>query len=646
MKKISLLLYYFLAFVYLEVIFKIFMGSFVIKLSIISMIAFLGAFSLIMYIINKLWGEKFNKFLFYTFLSLICLWFSAQFVVKDFFDFYISFSVLKIAKQVNDFLDIAVVETFKRIIQILFLFMPLIVGIILRKKISFRRCSFKKISLMFIFLLMASGMYYGSIFINKSESNSVYDLFFNVNNPTINIEKVGVLNTFCVDIYRTVFGFEEKIILTNLIPNDNKEPDVIDIVYKYNNLDFDFERMLNEENDNKIVEMTKYFQNEPGTKQNEYTGFFKDKNLIMFMAESFSEIAVSETLTPTLYKLVNNGFVFENFYSPTIFSTIGGEFQEVTGLYPAAYATFKKGTTYFPMGLGTVFKENNYLVKAYHNNTYTFQNRNLYLNSLGFDSFVACRNGLEEKINCKQWPQSDVEMIEATVDDYINSEVPFMTYYVSVSGHSGYTWGNAMSKKHKAEIEALNLGYSEGVLAYLAAQMELDKALEVLIQKLTAAGKLENTVIALVGDHYPYALSVDEVNEAASYQKDSGIEVNRSNFILYNSAMEPTNISKVGSQIDVIPTIYNVFGINYDSRLIIGKDILSTEPGLAMFGNRSWVSDKGKYFSSGGKFESKNGEEVDEEYIKIMNQIVNNKINMSKYIVEKDYYKYIWKYKR
>ena len=142
-----------------------------------------------------------------------------------------------------------------------------------------------------------------------------------------------------------------------------------------------------------------------------------------------------------------------------------------------------------------------------------------------------------------------------------------------------------------------------------------------------------------MGDHYPYYLSIDEVNEISSYEKDSVVEVNRSNFILWNSEMETIEIDKVGSQIDVLPTIYNLFGVQYDSRLIIGKDILSTEPGLAIFGNSSWVSDKGTYFSSSGKFVSKNGEEVSEDYIKYMNRVVSNKITMSRYIMQNDYYR-------
>ena len=139
----------------------------------------------------------------------------------------------------------------------------------------------------------------------------------------------------------------------------------------------------------------------------------------------------------------------------------------------------------------------------------------------------------------------------------------------------------------------------------------------------------------------------DQVNEVSQnlygYKKDGTITVNKSNFILWNSEMENVHVSKVGSQIDVIPTIYNLFGINYDSRLFIGSDILSITPGLAMFGNRSWVSDKGMYYTASQKFVPNDGEEIDEDYVKNMNQIVNNKITMSKLIIENNYYSKVLK---
>ena len=104
--------------------------------------------------------------------------------------------------------------------------------------------------------------------------------------------------------------------------------------------------------------------------------------------------------------------------------------------------------------------------------------------------------------------------------------------------------------------------------------------------------------------------------------------------------MKTQKISKVCSQIDVLPTLYNLFGLPYDSRLIIGNDILSTTPGLAIFGNQSWVSDYGKYYAAFGEFQAKEGQEIPNDYVSKMNKIVANRVNMSKLIMTQDYYKY------
>ena len=591
-----------------------------------------------MYVLTRIFSEKLNKFIFYFTFVFWSLWFSAQYVVKGFFDFYISFSVLQIADQVTSFLGKAVIETVKRLPGIILLCIPLILVIIFKRKIYFKRTNAYKIGMALIMLLFSGIGYVYSLNIGKEKSFSTYELFYHINNPALNIEKEGIINTFFIDSYRFIFGFEEKIY-------DNNEEKYVETTYEPNILNIDFDSLLNDyASNNKVTTLTNYIKDKY-TYQNEYTGKFKGKNLILFMGESFNEIAVRKDITPTLYKLANNGFVFSNYYTPTIYSTIGGEFQELTGLYAnfSSLKAFRNGTNSFPYGIGNLFKNEGYNVYAYHNNSYAFQDRNVYLKTLGFDNFLACYNGLEKRINCRIWPQSDVEMIDSTTNDYINSDKPFMVFYATVSGHAGYSFSeNAMARKHKEEIEKFNLGYSEGPLSYLAANMELDDALESLINKLKDAGKLEDTVIALVGDHYPYELSVDEINEISSYKKDAKIEINRSNFILYNSAMKNVNISKVGSSIDVLPTIYNLFNLKYDSRLIIGTDLLSTSDGLAMFDNRSWVTDKGTYFTATGEFIKKS--DVSDDYVNKQMQIVNNKINLSSYFMDTNYYNIVSNY--
>ena len=644
LKKFNVILFTFIILMFLELSFRILTNVTIFNISFLYVTLYNIFVSLLISFLVTWGNNKFNEVIYYVTIFIICFIYALQLCIYKMFGFYFDLSLLSATDQVASFAGDGLKLILENIVGVIVLFLPFIILLIFIRRISIHKNDVKINIIKLISLVVVYLVFIGALYIKGNGINSAKELYFNVNNNELNIRKFGVLNAFRIDVKRSIFGFDVKL----NIPDDYVDPDKDDdeedeepeIVYEYNNLDIDFDSLIASESNSTIKMMHEYFKNESGTLQNEYTKYFEGKNLILFMAESFNEIAVREDITPTLYKLVNSGFKFNNFYTPTISSTIGGEFQELTGLVAASgfLSPWKSGENYYPFGVATAFQNLGYNTYAYHNHTYTFQSRHKYLAALGFDNYMGCRNGLENEINCNQWPESDVEMIEATFDDYIANENPFMVYYVTVSGHGDYGFNySAMARKHKDDVA--NLNYSEKPLSYLAAQIELDQALELLIKKLDEAGELEDTVIALVGDHYPYYLSLDEVNEIASYEKDNVVEINRSNFILWNSEMETVEIEKVGSQIDVLPTIYNLFGVEYDSRLIIGKDILSTEPGLAIFGNSSWVSDKGTYFASSGEFVSRDGVTVDDDYIRYMNSIVSNKITMSRNIMKYDYYR-------
>lgn len=635
-KKLPLFAYSLISILFLEFIFR---GMTIESFFTSSLIyIFLNAIivSNIICLISKFFKEKTNKIIFFIILGIISFWVAAEIVYKNTFNVYFSISLLKLADQLMTFWKDTLGMIGKNILYIIVVFIPFIGTFFVSKKIDFSKSNRKSklINLVIIITLVLG--YKGILLINKKDTYSAYNLYYKVNDVALSMEKFGVLSASYLDVKKAIIGFEEEIKFIDYPNEEIKEEKVYEL-----NIDerVNLENLIETEKNTTLKNMHEYFNNDLGTYQNEYTGYFKGKNLILFMAESYNMIAVNKELTPTLYKLTNSGFVFNNFYTPVNNSTIGGEFQELTGLYAngSILKTWRNGNNSFPYGIANMFENIDYKTYAYHNHYYTFQDRNKYLKSLGFDNFQGCYNGLEKKINCKSWPESDVQMIEATVNDYINEE-NFMVFYASVSGHGGYSWsGNNMSRKHKEEVK--NLPYSEPVKAYIAAQIEFDQALELLIQKLQEADKLDDTVIAFVGDHYPYMLSLSEINEVSTYKRDNVIEINRSNFVLWNNKMDTIEINKVGSQIDVIPTLYNVFGLTYDSRLFIGKDILSTEPGLAIMNNRSWVSDKGAYFANTKEFIPNKDEEIDEDYVNNMNAIVSSKITMSKNIIEHNYYK-------
>ena len=231
-------------------------------------------------------------------------------------------------------------------------------------------------------------------------------------------------------------------------------------------------------------------------------------------------------------------------------------------------------------------------------------------------------------------------MIDATYKSYIEND-PFLTYYVTVSGHLNYTKsGNMMAYKNWSYVK--NMNYSDPVKAYMACHIELEKALSNLIKYLTIEGKLEDTVIAISSDHYPYGLTLDQINEKSSYVIDDNFEKHRNSFILWNSEMKPVKIDKIGSSLDVLPTLLNLFGIEYDSRLLMGTDLLSDSDPLVIYSNRSFITDKGRYNSITGKFQKADGATISDDYVKQINNKIYDKFYLSRKILETDYYRKVF----
>ena len=238
------------------------------------------------------------------------------------------------------------------------------------------------------------------------------------------------------------------------------------------------------------------------------------------------------------------------------------------------------------------------------------------------------------------WPESDLEMMELTIPEYIEKE-PFHVYYMTVSGHLEYTFNdNGMSYRNRKYVK--DLPYSDIAKAYIACNYELEKALTYLIEQLNEAGIADRTVIALATDHYPYGLEKQYIDELAGHEVEENFELYKSTLILWSASMkEPVEVDKYCSALDILPTLANLFGLEYDSRLYMGKDILSDSEGLVMFNNRSFITDKLMYNSKTKEITYLTDEEIPEDYVATIKQIVKNRFSISKSIIDLDYYSYL-----
>lgn len=642
--KYKKMLIIFLNLLYLELIYHLFIfNSF--KLKHIFLITIFTVLSTIFIdLITSLFTKKVNKWLMIIINCFLSVLFIAQIINYRFYGNVISIYSIIHGGQVFGFLSAIFSVLWQNITCVILLLIPIPLYIIFNKKIETDNLSWKVILkknglLIIVFILSLL-----SLQTDKKEIYSAKNLYYYRHAPLETVKKLGMLTTLRLDLERTITGFEEnltKVTDLNLpeVKEDTKNEDKI----KYNIEDIDFLKLAEEETKTEIKNIHHYMANETPTKQNKYTGMFKNKNLIVITAEAFSPIAVNEALTPTLYKLVNQGFTFTNFYSPIYYvSTSDGEYVSLTSLLPkeSVWSFYKSSKNYLPYVYGNVFKNLGYETYAFHDGQYKYYDRNLSHPNMGY-KYMACGNGLEKLMNCKKWPQSDLEMINATFDMYSNEE-KFVAYYMSISGHLEYNfYGNNMANKNKALVA--DTEYSDKIKAYIACQIELDKALEELINKLKEKDILDDTVIVLSADHYPYGLTNDDINSVTPLE-DAKFDIHKNNLIIWSNTMKKNiKIDKIAESLDILPTILNLFGINYDSRLLIGKDILSDTDGLVILNDRSWITKYGKYNASTQKFTSLTEEEIPENYVNKINEIVANKFVISKNILDTNYYKHVFK---
>ena len=425
------------------------------------------------------------------------------------------------------------------------------------------------------------------------------------------------------------------------------------IVYGENVMEaLDFAALAQSESNKNVAALHSYVNSVQPTKQNAMTGLFEGKNLILITAEAFSAEVIDPERTPTLYRMANEGICFEEYYQPAWgASTTSGEFSNVVGLVPVTGGMCMEEALQqnLFLTLGNQLQELGYWSAAYHNHLHDFYDRNKTHVHLGYDTFKGQYGGLEGVD--KVWTESDKQLIDATIGDYLDNQ-PFSVYYMTVSGHCMYSkHENFQAKKNYHLVEDMDA--SEAVKCYHASQLELEFAMEALIGYLEEAGIADDTVIVMGTDHYPYGLE-----RSATWQNTSdylrelyGVEDydqfirDHSALIIWSGCLEEMDLRVEGPvySLDILPTVSNLFGIDYDSRLLVGRDVFSDAEPLALWPDFSWKTDKGTYDAKSGTFTPKEGANVSQEYVEYISSLVSNKITFSRSVQSLDYYNYLAK---
>ncbi len=396
----------------------------------------------------------------------------------------------------------------------------------------------------------------------------------------------------------------------------------------------DFTAMNDRTDQEAIQTLNSYFASLPGTEKNEFTGKFAGYNLIVICAEAFSNYVIDPVMTPTLYKMSTEGIVFQNFYNSFPNLTTNGEYSLCMGLMPdLSRMSFAVSVeNHLPYALGNICSANGMTALAYHNNVATFYNRINTHSNMGYD-FRAVDHGLDMAAGS---PSSDLEMMEKSMPDYLDSQ-PFHAYYMTYSGHSDYDFQkNEMSAKNRAMVAHKKV--SQEVKAYIACQLELEAAMTYLLEQLEAAGIADKTLVVLTGDHLPYGLPEEAYEELAGEEAvQEPFWQYKNSFICWTGSMEePVVVEDYCCTMDILPTVLNLMGLPYDSRLLTGRDVLADTTHMALLKDGSFLTEEVVYDASTGKAVWTG--ETDPQLLSDLQQYAANQFTVSAAILDTDYY--------
>lgn len=358
--------------------------------------------------------------------------------------------------------------------------------------------------------------------------------------------------------------------------------------------------------------------------KNKYSDIFKGKNLIMIMLESVDHIMFNEENMPTLTYIYNNGLTFSKRYNQTVGAgaTIATELTSLTGLYYTD-SYYNINNNNYLESIPNIFGNNGYQTNSIHENRGIYYNRVALHKQIGFENsyFV-----LDHKPDFKRYHDELLVEDEDIYNQIINKgdKENFMSFIVTISTHGPY------SKNYACSADATAMASEKGCANYLAKRTDL--FLELLLKKLKEDNLLDDTVIVLYADHYAYSYNYTDEDKKLYEKVDDNLSIQNLPLMIYSNGIKGKIFNNIiVDDIDIVPTIFNLFGIKYDPKYYVGTDAFSKDhENVAIFTDNSWYD--GNIYSL-NKDVDKNS-----EYYKETTKFVTNTLDLNTMIISNDYY--------
>lgn len=400
------------------------------------------------------------------------------------------------------------------------------------------------------------------------------------------------------------------------------------------------------EDPEELAFLEEYYSQQTIHPANDMTGVFEGKNVIFLQLEGLDEWMLTEEDTPNLYALMNESISFSDHYSYYNGggSTFNSELAVNTGLItPISYNknAYTFSSNLFVDTMPKLFKERGYSVNAFHMNTEEYYSRGINYKNWGYDNYY----GL---IDVTDYSDISYELDRELVENkefyklMFEGDKPFVHYIITYTPHTPFTGTKGVGKYLANEIYGDDAPeMDEEAVAKMFAG-ETDRMIGKLIQALKDNGLYDETVIVAYADHYLYTINDKTVLD--KYKKTDNHLINRTPFFIWSSdvgeIITEKSVEKTNSQLDILPTILNMFGFEYVEEYYIGNDIFDDNyAGYVFFSDYSWYNGNVYYDGSDGQLTlvSDDGEEIDKELIKKTEAEIKNKIRVNDLTLKYDY---------
>ena len=375
--------------------------------------------------------------------------------------------------------------------------------------------------------------------------------------------------------------------------------------------------------------------------KNKYTSKFKGKNLIIIQLEGVDSWLLNKNDTPTLYKMMNEGVNFTNHFS---FyngggSTFNSEFAVNTGyVTPLSYTqnaySFSKNE--FPDTLAKKFKNEGYSVNAFHMNTGEFYSRTINYKTWGYDNYY----GLIDRIKYDDDSyELDRELIlkEEFNDLMFPEDTNFVDYIITYTSHTPFNnTKEACKVLYDLDNEGKDVEFTQMSEEECARRQvrETDYMIELLLEKMKEKNVLDNTAIVVFTDHYLYTLTDQSI--IAKYKDVETNMINKTPWFIWSKGIKKASVKQVTSQLNILPTILNLYGISYNKNRYIGEDALGNKySGIVFFNDYSWY-DGNVYVENG---EIVKGKKISADALEEKNQYVNYMAKKNDLTLKYNYFK-------